>query len=99
MKKFQLRTIVWDINDKVMQDTIQEMPIDDKVRLDMEIKRRVLERTDLDEIINKNKPQICIPKTGNILLIHIQRRRFLICIGRLIISSVSGIWWKHDQKM
>jgi len=42
-----------------------------------------------------DKPQICIPKTGNILLVHISKRRYLICIGGLIISSVSGIWWNR----
>lgn len=39
------------------------------------------------------KPQICIPATGDILLINIHRDRFFISIGGfLIISSVSGIW-------
>ena len=33
-----------------------------------------------------------IPKSGDILTISIHRHRYLIIIGRLVISSVSGIY-------
>lgn len=42
-------------------------------------------------------PQICIPKSGDILLISIHRNRYLIIIGRLTISSVSGIWFRRPR--
>ena len=45
-----------------------------------------------------NKPQICIPKTGDLLFVNITRKRYLIIIGRLVVSSVSGVWWRRRIK-
>ncbi len=38
MKTFQFRVTVWDINDNVIQDTIQEIPYDNKYHLSKIIK-------------------------------------------------------------
>lgn len=45
-----------------------------------------------------NDPQICIPKTGNTLIISIHKTRFLIGIGPLLLSSISGLWWNRRRK-
>lgn len=39
-----------------------------------------------------DKAQICIPKTGNVLLIHLTKHSYFLSIWRLIISSHSGVW-------
>ena len=33
MNKFQFRVVVWDLHDNIIQDTIQEIPIDNKYHL------------------------------------------------------------------
>jgi len=45
--------------------------------------------------LTSHKPLICIPKSGNILIIDISRRRYFIHILGLTISSFSGIWFRR----
>lgn len=51
--------------------------------------------------IFKAKHLICIPKkSGSIIFLSLSKSprtyiRFLLIIGPLVISSVSGVWWKH----
>ena len=56
-----------------------------------------LHYTELWDKFLSHKPLICIPKTGDILLVDITRTRYLIIIGPLVISSVSGVWWRKRR--
>ena len=41
---------------------------------------------------------ICIPKTGDILILSIDRHRWLFGIGPFLFSSMSGFWFKHRRR-